>query len=106
MTMSAVMTKSATAAALALAAIALSGCLQTRLRISDDFGRGVRQNVVAQIADPDAQYKGVPGPASSGMRSGLAQEKYNHNAVTRPASTSTSSVGGGGGGGGGGAPSS
>jgi hypothetical protein len=105
MTMPAFLTKSATAATVAGLALALTGCTESRLRLSDDYGHAVRENIVAQVADPDAHYKGVPAPGSSGHRGDLAQQKYNHNAVTRPASTATSSAGSAGGGGGGGGPS-
>jgi uncharacterized membrane protein YgcG len=88
--------------ALAAAGVALSGCVQSQLRLSDDLGRAVGQNVAAQIADPDAAYKGKPMPASDGRRTGLAQDRYERNAVIRPASTSTSSSSSGGGEGGGG----
>ena len=57
---------------------------------------------MAQVAEPDAHYKGVPAPGSNGRRAGIAQERYNRNAVIQPASTSTSGVSVGGGGGGGG----
>jgi hypothetical protein len=102
MTMSAVLTKSATAVATAVLALALSGCAESRLNIADDYGHAVHQNIVAQVADPDAHYKGIPTPGSNGQRTSAAQDRYNHNSVTKPAATSTSNVGLGGGG----APSS
>jgi hypothetical protein len=102
MTMSAVLAKSAAVAVLVGAALGLSACVQSRLSIADDYGQTLRQHVAAQIADPDAHYSGVPAPGSNGRRVGLAQERYNRNAVITPASTSTSSASGGGGGGGGG----
>ena len=72
---------------------------------SADFGRAVHEDLAAQIADPDAVYKGPP-PPSSGKRADLAQTKYQTDKVTPPAAMSSSSGGGGGssgGGGGGGA---
>jgi hypothetical protein len=85
----------------------LAGCAESRLHLSDDFGRAFRQEIVAQVADPDATYKGDPAPGSNGRRVGLAQSRYERNAVVQPASTTTSTVslggGGGGGSGGGGA---
>jgi type IV pilus biogenesis protein CpaD/CtpE len=84
---------------LTLAAAALSGCAVSSTHISSDYGRAVRQDVAAQIADPDAKYKGDPAPASNGLRSAVAQGKYEHGQVTPPASSSTSSVSVGGGGG-------
>ena len=88
---------------------ALSGCNQSSLRINPDFGRAVRQDVAAQIADPDAHYEGTPAPGSSGPRVGLAQKRYDSNTVVQPSTTTASSrtsVGGSadnGGGGGAGA---
>ena len=86
---------------------ALSGCTQSALRISPDFGNALRQDVAAQIADPDAHYEGVPQPGSASARVGLAQKRYNANEVIQPASNTASSktIGGGienGSGGGGG----
>jgi hypothetical protein len=101
MTMSAVLAKCATAAVLAGAALGLSACMQSRMSLADDYGQAVRQDMVAQVADPDAHYKGAPAPGSNGRRVGIAQERYNRNAVIQPASTSTSNVSVGGGGGGG-----
>jgi uncharacterized membrane protein YgcG len=98
-----------------LAAGALGGCY-SQVRISPDYGVAVRQNAVAQIADPDAHYVGTPQPGSAPERVALAQRRYVQGRVIQPASTGTSSVtsggggggdnggGGGGNGGGGGAP--
>ena len=75
------------------------------MRLAPDFGVAVRQDVAAQIADPDAQYAGVPAPASDGTRAGLALTRYKTGKVIQPVSTSTSQVStGGGSGGGGGGP--
>jgi hypothetical protein len=86
------------------AGAAVSGCVYPQMHLSDDYGRGVRQNIVVQTADPDAAYKGVPAPGGVGTRAGLAQLRYHSGVVIEPASTTTSnvSVGGGGGSGGGG----
>jgi hypothetical protein len=70
---------------------ALSGCTQSALRISPDFGNALRQDVAAQIADPDAHYEGVPQPGSASARVGLAQKRYNANDVIKPAATTASS---------------
>jgi hypothetical protein len=86
------------AVALLAGALGVSGCAVSRYHLSDDYGRAFRQDVAAQIADPDARYKGDPAPASSGPRTAIAQGKYERGAVTPPASTSTSSVSAGGGG--------
>lgn len=82
------------------AGASVSGCVYPQLHLSDDYGRAVRKNVVAQVADPEPAYKGVPAPGSSGFRVDSAQQRYNTGAVIEPASTSTSSVSTGGGGGG------
>jgi hypothetical protein len=72
---------------------ALSGCAQSSLRISPDFGNAVNQDLVAQIADPDAHYAGTPAPGSSGTRVGLAQKRYDTNQVIQPATTTASGAG-------------
>ena len=79
-----------------LAAVALSACTQSRLTLREGFGREVRADLVAQVADPDAKYTGDPKPASNGLRAASAETRYEKGAVTEPASTSTSTVGGGG----------
>ncbi len=97
---------------LAGAAAAISACTgiddpgQSRLRLSDDFGRAVREDITAQIADPDPAWKNTPPPLSSGDRSALAQTKYKTNTVKEPKASSTSTVetSGSGGGGSGGTP--
>jgi len=86
--------------AVLLAAGALGGCY-SQVRLSPDYGVAVRQELSAQIADPDARYAGVPQPGSAAERVSLAQRRYANDRVIQPASTSTSSVSGGGGGGGG-----
>jgi len=93
-------------AALAGVGFLATGCADERVINDDmrasDFGRAVHEDMAAQIADPDAAYKGPP-PASSGERAALAQTRYKNDKVTQPAGLSSStSVGGGGGGGGGG----
>jgi hypothetical protein len=92
------------AAGLAGAALGLSACAISRLHIADDYGVAERQDLAAQVADPDASYKGLPAPGASGLRTDLAQGRYDAGRVIQPASTSTSTVtvGGGQGGGSGG----
>ena len=76
------------------AVFSLSACAQSELRISPDFGDAVREDVAAQIADPDAHYVGMPAPgASDGARIGLAQSRYEKNQVIQPSSTTASSAG-------------
>ena len=93
-----------------LAAGALAGC-ESQLHISPDYGVAERQDISAQIADPDAHYAGDPQPGSNPERVKLAQRRYNNGQPIQPASTSVSSnvsggggSGGGGGGGGGASP--
>ena len=69
----------------------LTACTQSEIRLSPDFGNAVRQDLAAQIADPDARYEGTPAPGSSGSRVGLAQRRYETNQVTQPSSTTASS---------------
>jgi hypothetical protein len=69
---------------------------------SADFGKSVREDLAAQIADPDAAYKGPP-PPSSGERAQAAQKAYATDQVKQPVGSGTGvTIGGGGGGGGGG----
>jgi hypothetical protein len=87
----------AVAAALLAASLAVSACQaplhwaadQTSLRVAPDFGVAVRQDVAAQIADPDAQYKGVPGPATNGMRTAQSEHRYVTGTVKQPPLTIT-----------------
>lgn len=72
---------------------ALSGCLVTQTHLSSDFGSAVRQDAMAQIADPDARYKGDPAPGSNGARVASAQERYRAGKVTPPAATGASTIG-------------
>ena len=83
----------------AILALSLSGCVQAPGNMQADFGASVRQNVAAQVADPDGRYKRVDQPAGAGSRTVLAQERYSKGKVISPAATTTSQIGGGGGGG-------
>ena len=81
------------AAALGLCACAQNPA-QSEMRMSPDFGDAVRQDLAAQIADPDAHYAGTPAPgASDGARIDLAQTRYQQNQVIQPSSTTASSRG-------------
>ena len=55
--------------------MALSGCVESQAHLSDSFGAAVRQDMVGQIADPDARYPRAR-PAASGHRTALAQDRY------------------------------
>jgi type IV pilus biogenesis protein CpaD/CtpE len=80
------------AAALGLCACAQNPA-QSEMRMSPDFGDAVRENLAAQIADPDAHYTGTPAPgASDGARIDLAQSRYQKNQVIQPSSTTASSA--------------
>jgi hypothetical protein len=85
------------AAAIVALAAGLGGCITAPLHVGDDFGHAVRQDVLAQVADPDAKYVGIPEGGAHGARVGLAQDRYVKGEVTPPASSSTSSVSAGGG---------
>ena len=80
--------------------LVMAGCTESRLYIGDEFGQALRQDQAAQIADPDARYKGTPAPGSNGSRAGIAQARYEHNDVIRPTSLTTSTVSNAGGNGG------
>jgi type IV pilus biogenesis protein CpaD/CtpE len=66
--------------------------MQSEMNLSPDFGLAVRENMAAQIADPDPHYAGTLAPgASDGARIDLAQTRYQKNQVIRPATTTASS---------------
>jgi type IV pilus biogenesis protein CpaD/CtpE len=69
----------------------LSACTYSKPRLSSDFGNALRQDIAAQIADPDARYEGKPDPGSSGDRVGLAQKRYQTNQVIPPSAVTASS---------------
>ncbi len=73
----------------------LAGCTQSRLRIADDFGQAVSQDLAAQITDPDAAAKAGPPPPADGARAALAQTRYQHDAVIQPVSGEASGRAGG-----------
>ena len=82
--------------AMGVVALGLGACAQnlnqSELRMSPDFGDALRENLAAQIADPDAHYKGTLAPgASDGARIDLAQTRYQQNQVIPPSSTTASS---------------
>jgi len=78
--------------ALAGAALALSGCVQAPGHMQPDFSYAVRQNVRAQIADPDARYAYTAEPASSGARAALAQKRYETGRVIQPTAEGTGAI--------------
>jgi hypothetical protein len=64
------------------------------------MGQAYREDMAAQIADPDVAYKGPP-PPSSGERAQAATDRYKNDKVIQPyAPSSLTQISGGGGGGG------
>jgi hypothetical protein len=76
---------------LALVAAGLGGCTYSQVHLSDNYGAAVRQDVVAQITDPDPHYRGPPPPAN-GARVVLGQVRY-RTGTTIPAAAEASSIG-------------
>ena len=73
-------------------ALALAGCVQTKLHQSNDFGRSLAFDLKQQIP-PTPQYAGVPAPGSDGARVGLAQERYARDRIIQPSTLSSSKIG-------------
>jgi hypothetical protein len=76
-------------AGLAVGSCLLSACVttpvtETRLRVQDDFGQAVSQDLASQIADPDAGLNAGPPPPSSGARAEGAQARYQADQVIQP----------------------
>jgi len=90
----------------ALACAGLSGCMPANAGLSPDFGLALKQNLAAQVADPDAVYDRTMEPASNGQRAADASDRYVRGEVTVPRSQGTSQIGGSNGGSGGGAGAS
>ena len=84
-----------------LAALALSGCSSAVYKAADiedpNFGRALRQNLAAQVANPAPDYDYANPPASSGPRTSISQERYDTGTVIKPEAQATSTVSGGGG---------
>jgi len=76
-----------------LAALGLSGCLSPQGRLDPNYGVSVRQNIAAQIADPDARYRRDTPPAASGERAQIAHKRYNSGQVIPPSAPSASTIG-------------
>ncbi len=85
--------KTMLAAAVAAMALGLAACAETQPSIASDFGVAVRQDLAAQIADPDAHYGKTD---SDGAKAALAQERYRADKVTPPSAIGTSKSGSGG----------
>ena len=65
----------------------LAACAESHPTLSSDFGVAVRQDLAAQIADPDAHYGKT---TSAGARAALAQERYRTGKVTQPSAAGAS----------------
>jgi hypothetical protein len=95
----------AVASAVAGLGLLVSGCADTKamqadMRDADGLGHAVREDLEAQIANPDAAWTGAV-PAANGARAAAAQEHYITDTVKAPVSGSTTSgVASGGGSGG------
>ena len=76
------------------ASLLVAGCAESRMHLSDDFGAAVKQDTMAQIANPDAKYNGDPAPGSNGSRVASAQDRYVKDTVTPPVAARASTVGG------------
>ena len=85
--------RTSTTIALVSAALALGGCVSAQGNLSPDYGQSVKQNLAAQVADPDAAYLRDAPPAAAGARTNLAQDRYNKGKVLQPAAGAASSVG-------------
>jgi len=89
--------RTSTAAALTLA-LTLGGCVSAQGNLSPDYGLSVKQNIAAQVADPDARYRRDAPPASSGPRTAVTQKRYDRGEVLVPVTAGASSIGLAGGG--------
>jgi type IV pilus biogenesis protein CpaD/CtpE len=68
-------------------AAGLAGCVESQPTLSSDFGVAMRQDVAAQIADPDAHYGKM---TTEGARAALAQDRYRTGKVTPPSAAGAS----------------
>ncbi len=71
----------------------VAGCAESRMHLSDDFGAALKQDTLAQIANPDAKYTGDPAPGSNGSRVASAQDRYVNGKVTPPVAARAANVG-------------
>src|SRR4051812_39955953 len=75
------------------AAGVLAGCAEAQPHLADNFGQAVSEALVAQVANPDAQYLGTPAPGAMGAPVALAQERYRTGKVIKPVPATASKVG-------------
>ena len=87
-------------AALTAVGLLASACANTSAmarddaRVANDFGRAVREDLAAQIVNPEGTWK-TPRPLFNGQRAGQAETRYNSGTVKQPSvQSSTSGVGG------------
>ncbi len=66
------------------AGLGLAGCASPHL--GADFGQAVRQDIAAQVANPDARFSGVIAPGSNPSRVAAAQDRYAKGKVIQPSS--------------------
>ena len=71
------------------ALLAMTACASEPL--SPSFGVALKQDLVAQIADPDVRYGAAPD--ADGARTALAQDRYRTGKVTEPSGLGASKVG-------------
>ena len=67
----------------------MTGCASEPL--SPSFGVALKQDLVAQIADPDVRYGAAPD--ADGARTALAQDRYRTGKVIEPSGLGASKVG-------------
>ena len=83
----------------------LGGCiLMAQHPLDPHYGQAVHNDIVAQVADPEAAYARKVEPAADGTRAVSANRRYLSGQVIQPVNQSTSQVAGAAPGGGG-APS-
>ncbi|HZZ30963.1 MAG TPA: hypothetical protein VFE10_03130 [Phenylobacterium sp.] len=68
-------------------AAGLTACADTQPALSPDFGVALRQDLAAQIADPDAHYGAT---ISDSGRAALAQDRYRTGRVIAPSAAGAS----------------
>lgn len=76
------------------AALALAGCTAHVEGPTQDpqFGRALRQNLAAQVADPTPQYVREEEPGHNGPRTALAQRRYQTGTVIQPVTSGTTTI--------------
>jgi type IV pilus biogenesis protein CpaD/CtpE len=70
-------------------AILAGACTTPQVNLSDDFGVALRQDLAAQIADPEPRYSGALQPGYDGHRASLAITRYQKGEVIPPSNGNT-----------------